>query len=144
MTTNKPGVVAVMYRDGAVLTKQECGIAFDTCCKVETPLIRLSDYEALAAECESLKVAAKYSEAVDATPENQRETILYDTLRERDALQAECEMMRRDVGGLVESLEECVGWLEWMYHPQTSDKVDKARIQRANRALAPFRSKEPK
>lgn len=55
MTTNKPEVVAVMYRDGGVLTKQECGIAFDTCCKVETPLIRLSDYEALQAECRILE-----------------------------------------------------------------------------------------
>lgn len=55
MTTNKPEVVAVMYQDGGVLTKQECGIAFDTCCKVETPLIRLSDYEALQAEYRMLE-----------------------------------------------------------------------------------------
>lgn len=58
-------------------------------------------------------------------------------LSDYEALQAECDT-------LVESLKECVGWLEWMYHPQTSDKVDKARIQRANRALAPFRNKESK
>lgn len=30
--------VAVMYADGSVLTKAECGIAFEVCCKVETPL----------------------------------------------------------------------------------------------------------
>lgn len=30
--------VAVLYADGSVLTKAECGTAFDTCCKVETPL----------------------------------------------------------------------------------------------------------
>jgi hypothetical protein len=30
--------VAVLYRDGAVLTKAECGTGFDICCKVETPL----------------------------------------------------------------------------------------------------------
>lgn len=37
--TQPPGEpVAVMYADGSVLTKAECGIAFDTCCKVGTPL----------------------------------------------------------------------------------------------------------
>lgn len=30
--------VAVLYADGSVLTKAECGDAFETCCKVETPL----------------------------------------------------------------------------------------------------------
>lgn len=30
--------VAVMYKDGHVLTKDECGNAFDICCRVQTPL----------------------------------------------------------------------------------------------------------
>lgn len=30
--------VAVLYKDGDVLTKAECGDVFDICCKVETPL----------------------------------------------------------------------------------------------------------
>lgn len=30
--------VAVLYADGDVLTKAECGESFETCCKVETPL----------------------------------------------------------------------------------------------------------
>lgn len=30
--------VAVMYADGSVLTKAECGDAFDTCCRAQTPL----------------------------------------------------------------------------------------------------------
>ncbi|EXF96264.1 hypothetical protein HK44_020315 [Pseudomonas fluorescens HK44] len=30
--------VAVLYADGTVLTKDECGKSFDICCKVETPL----------------------------------------------------------------------------------------------------------
>lgn len=30
--------VAVMYSDGSVLTKAECGDSFEVCCKVETPL----------------------------------------------------------------------------------------------------------
>ncbi|MBF4207472.1 hypothetical protein EI533_07000 [Pseudomonas donghuensis] len=32
--------VAVLYADGFVMTKAECGDAFETCCKVETPLYR--------------------------------------------------------------------------------------------------------
>ncbi|MCE0875938.1 Lar family restriction alleviation protein [Pseudomonas monteilii] len=35
--------VAVMYADGSVLTKADCGHAFDICCKVETPLYRHAD-----------------------------------------------------------------------------------------------------
>lgn len=30
--------VAVLYKDGQVLTKADCGDVFDICCKVETPL----------------------------------------------------------------------------------------------------------
>ena len=35
---NQGDPVAVLYTDGSVLTKAECGISFDVCCKVETPL----------------------------------------------------------------------------------------------------------
>lgn len=69
MTTNKPEMVAVLYRDGSVLTKQECGIALNTCCKVETPLIRLSDYEALQAECEKLRKDAETERAIQRAAE---------------------------------------------------------------------------
>lgn len=34
---------AVLYKDGTVLTKEECGTSFDICCKVETPLFTRSD-----------------------------------------------------------------------------------------------------
>lgn len=112
MTTNKPEVVArlltwagpryepVPWEGVCARTFAEFPLEnpFHGHWKEGEPLIRLSDYEDLQAECEKL----------------------------------------------VQSLEECVGWLEWMYHPQTSDKVGKARIQRANRALAPFRNKESK
>lgn len=30
--------VAVMYSDGGVMSKADCGIAFDTCCRAHTPL----------------------------------------------------------------------------------------------------------
>lgn len=35
--------VAVLYADGSVLTKAECGISFEICCKVETPLYTHAD-----------------------------------------------------------------------------------------------------
>ena len=41
---------------------------------------------ALKAEVERLKVAAKYAEHTDTTPENQRETMLHDLITERDGL----------------------------------------------------------
>ena len=68
MTTNKPEVVAVMYRDGGVLTKQECGIAFEACCKVEAPLIRLTDCETARA-ADKARIAELEGVLADATQE---------------------------------------------------------------------------
>ncbi|RWU21264.1 hypothetical protein DM813_18930 [Pseudomonas alkylphenolica] len=48
--------VAVLYGDGSVLTKADCGHAFDTCCKVETPLYTHAD----TGEVERLRVALKF------------------------------------------------------------------------------------
>jgi len=50
----------------------------------------------LEAEVERLKAAAKYAEHIDATPENQRETMLHDALTERNALRAQIETLQRD------------------------------------------------
>lgn len=47
--------------------------------------------ESLSAEVERLTAAAKYAEHIDATPENQRETMLHDALTERDQLSAQLE-----------------------------------------------------
>ncbi|WP_313795373.1 hypothetical protein [Serratia sp. (in: enterobacteria)] len=38
MANQQAQPVAVMYKDGHVLTKNECGNAFDICCRVQTPL----------------------------------------------------------------------------------------------------------
>ncbi len=38
MANRQAQPVAVMYKDGHVLTKNECGNAFDICCRVQTPL----------------------------------------------------------------------------------------------------------
>lgn len=43
--------VAVLYKDGTVLTRDECGTSFDICCKVETPLYTHAD----AGEVERLR-----------------------------------------------------------------------------------------
>jgi len=50
----------------------------------------------LEAEVERLKAAAKYAEHIDATPENQRETMLHDALTERNALRAQIETLQCD------------------------------------------------
>jgi hypothetical protein len=58
----------------------------------------------LEAEIERLKAAAKYAEHIDATPENQRETMLHDALTERNALRAQIEASRKQKPvGFVES-----------------------------------------
>jgi len=54
----------------------------------------------LEAEVERLKAAAKYAEHIDATPENQRETMLHDALTERNALRAQIEALQRDADRL--------------------------------------------
>ncbi|MNJ64644.1 hypothetical protein D3C77_606080 [compost metagenome] len=48
--------MAVLYRDGSVLTKADCGDAFETCCKVETPLYANAD----TGEVERLRAALKF------------------------------------------------------------------------------------
>jgi len=63
--------------------------------------------ESLQAEVERLKVAAKYAEHIDATPENQRETMLHDALTERNALRAQIASARRDA--LEEAANVIVG-----------------------------------
>lgn len=48
--------VAVLYANGTVLTKADCGDVFDICCKVETPLYTHAD----PAEVERLRDALKF------------------------------------------------------------------------------------
>ena len=47
---------------------------------------------------------------------------------------------------LVGSLEDCVGWLDWLYHPDHDDKFKSqlARIKRAKEALAAYRAAQEK
>jgi regulator of replication initiation timing len=48
----------------------------------------------LEADNDRLRLAAKYCEEIDAAPENQRETMLYDTITERNQLRVEVERLR--------------------------------------------------
>lgn len=57
-------------------------------------------YESLQKENAELKEAAKYAEHIDATPANQRETMLYDTLKERDTLKAESAAQAKRIAEL--------------------------------------------
>lgn len=60
--------VAVLYADGSVLTKAECGDAFETCCKVETPLYthaEAGEVERLRAELEKSKANSKQLAELD-------------------------------------------------------------------------------
>jgi len=62
----------------------------------------------LEAEVERLKVAAKYAEHIDATPENQRETMLHDALTERNALRAQIETVPTEVTEVAQVAIESV------------------------------------
>jgi len=62
--------------------------------------------EALQAENAKLKESAKYSEHIDATPANQRETMLYDTLVERDTLRTENAEQAKRMAELERELTE--------------------------------------
>lgn len=58
---------------------------------------KLSDqdaYVAMRAERDAWKEAAKYAEHIDATPENQLQTMLFDVLIERDSLKADADRYR--------------------------------------------------
>ena len=59
--------------------------------------------ENLTAERDELVIAAKYAEHIDTTPENQLQTMLYDTLVERDALKSGTNYMA--VGNAIAAME---------------------------------------
>lgn len=69
--------------------------------------------EALKRERDEAIKAAPYCELVEATPENQLETMLYDTLKERDNLRARAEAAESEMA----ALRERVGVLEKALEP---------------------------
>ena len=62
----------------------------------------------LKAEVERLKTAAKYAEHIDATPANQRETMLHDLITERNELRQQLAKAQ----ALIEAIrkQEAVAW----------------------------------
>lgn len=64
--------VAVLYANGTVLTKAECGDSFEICCKVETPLYTHAD----SGEVEDLLASAslEFGDRLDAV-EKERDTL---------------------------------------------------------------------
>jgi hypothetical protein len=90
--------VAVLYANGTVLTKADCGDVFDICCKVETPLYTHADpgeVERLRAKIEQLRTALKGTQKRWA----KLETALLAQLAERDALLREA--IEGDVGEYI-------------------------------------------
>jgi len=79
MTANKPEVKAWKVRDEIFYSKDdavEASAFHSRHCDLE-PLIRLSDYEALQAECEKLrKVADQYSRLIELGEDFQWENII--------------------------------------------------------------------
>jgi DNA repair exonuclease SbcCD ATPase subunit len=59
---------------------------------------------ALRKERGVLLISAKYAEHIDATPQNQLQTILHDTLKERDALQARLNQQTSMVEKCIEEM----------------------------------------
>lgn len=103
MTTNKPEVVAYLHSDKENQEHRGVSLHHDASCTstfISTePLIRLSEYEALQAECEELgkDLAETELRALKFIHQCNAHVELYQELRcERDQLQTECEKLRKD------------------------------------------------
>lgn len=92
--------VAVLYANGVVLTKADCGDVFDICCKVETPLYTHAD----PGEFERL-VAANTEYARRHLEQHGEVERLRAQLAERDALLA---IAYGDIEHASKSLGQCV------------------------------------
>lgn len=88
----------------------------------------------LRAEIEQLKRAARYCEQIDATPENQRETMLYDLALERDHLWAENAEL---LAALQQAQMALTG-----YVPAHRNDITSAAIERAQAAINQAMTKE--
>jgi hypothetical protein len=82
----------------------EWSLANDRYVDASSPAVALG----LIAENERLTVAAKYCEQIEATPENQRETMLYDLAVERDELKAEIDEDKLHFSAMGRALEGVV------------------------------------
>ncbi len=131
--------VAVLYANGAVLTKADCGDVFDICCKIETPLYTHADpgeverlREALAAQ---QRIHQRYSDAMCemgellGIPEDDQCTpAVIDAVRSMHAKLGEVEQLRADLARMranyADALEASRGF--W----QDRDRMDKQAAER--------------
>ncbi|WP_443692051.1 hypothetical protein ACRZ5O_22750 [Pseudomonas protegens] len=67
--------VAVMYADGSVLTKAECGSAFDICCKVETPLYTRPAEQPATVAVASREESISWLKRIDGIGQNRADLI---------------------------------------------------------------------
>lgn len=105
MTANKPEVVGFATHHDEPMLLPSKGEATIHCDDGEEPvaLIRLSDYEALQAECDLLRKHLQNLidqtaplEPVPGNPMWSRRIQLDEVIAERDQLRAECEKLRKD------------------------------------------------
>lgn len=80
--------VAVLYANGTVLTKADCGNVFDICCKVETPLYTHADPGEVERLNDALEELRKAYTELEAQVDSDVKVIddLLAQLAERDAL----------------------------------------------------------
>lgn len=97
--------VAVLYKDGTVLTKEECGTAFDVCCKVETPLFTRSD----AGEVERLSAIVEQQKSLIAS--------LRAELRESYGIDAAVQEEHLDLDAAAKKLAACMDY-PWEHMPE--------------------------
>jgi hypothetical protein len=100
--------VAVLYADGTVLTKTDCGDGFEICCKVETPLYTHAD----PGKVERLRDALDECDGDRWRLRTERDT-LRAQLAERDALLrgalSELQAMKDEIGFRGNTLQVMTG-----------------------------------
>ncbi|WP_332730358.1 hypothetical protein [Pseudomonas sp. ESBL2] len=112
--------VAVLYANGTVLTKADCGDVFDICCKVETPLYTHADH----GEVERLKsIERSYGlrEELLEQVKGERDRMIARTLELSDQLANQDAMLRK----LKETLQREY-WDEYAGLDETRELIDAA------------------
>lgn len=97
--------VAVLYKDGTVLTKEECGTSFDICCKVETPLFTRSD----AAVIDRLNTVVEQQKSLIAS--------LRAELRDSYSIDAAVQEEHLDLEAAAKKLAACMDY-PWEHMPE--------------------------
>lgn len=143
--------VAVMYEDGSLLSKADCGDNFEICCKVQTPLYDTQQPAPDVVEewSRAFLQIAVVLEALTSSDSDER----LSRINAADVLGEAFATLRRirqkpapDVSALVEALEACRDELKWMIerHNQQDQNdgswlYDHQTVVEADAALATHR-----